>query len=121
VPSAENKEYIEDFDNRAIGLEYTTAGQTGNWIASYVAVYVNKNSNGKESLYLAAMREYRTDNQIKFGTGVIAATGGYDVKLVMSPVATIGYKWLRLVSSYPIAQVFGAPSDVINIQLRIPL
>lgn len=116
----QNEAYTEDFDNRALGLQYTT---------EHLAVgstYVHQNSYSQKSLYSHVIGFHNFKNGIQLGGGAIVAVGGYEKRVIAMPVWAAQYKWLRLTTSYPGMRTITAftdsqGADLLNVQLVIPL
>lgn len=106
--------YTEGFDNSSIGIEHTIDKYN---IAS---IYVHKNSHNRHSLYNYALRELHTGT-ITTSLGGFLAIGGYDTGVIAAPIIAFRYKWIQIVTTYPIARLTDIPADLLNAQLIIPL
>lgn len=107
------KDYNEGFNNTSIGV---------NWAFDHADVgtsWVFKNSHSRNSLYGYAIG-YLNKTGVKFGGGIVAAAGGYDTPMIMSPILAVRYKWARVTTTYPLGKLGGGNFDVINVQLMIP-
>ena len=110
-----NYDYVEGFANRAIGFDLTIGD------FDYTMAYVVKNSLAKKSLYGVVSHYFVGNDNLKFGVGAMAATGGYERNVIASPVLVIKAGYLRLITTYPAAKIAGFQADVISVQAVIPI
>jgi len=117
------KEYSEGFDNRGIGFNLNLEDRI-----DLGFVVMTKDSVEEQSVY-AYVLGY-TDTTIQFGGGfTFVVKSKQDPQqreyektqpAMVIPVFAIKYGWVRVATTYPFGKL-GAPMDLINVQLLIPL
>lgn len=107
--------------NKGIGIEYVE----NNYM--YSLMYLKNNSFGKPSFYATVSRKAQLTNDFSMSAGLMVATGYHtvwedptknqDKALIGSPVLSVQWKCLRLVTSYPFGTLSNADhADFVNLQ-----
>ena len=100
-------------ENYGLGLSY----EIGN--NEIGAIYVNKDSNENENIYFYYGRNYKLTRDLTASISLMLPTG-YE-SLAVAPVWSLKYKMVKVSTTYPVGKIINQPSDVVNIQLVIPL
>ena len=113
TPQTESDINISNNHNYGLGYEYT--GEVG--LGPHIGIYYN--SYGKASVFVGAHLEKPITTNLKYSLSLSAVTGYKDLTgNAVSPsfVYGIQYHFIRIVTTYPFAELTGGGS-VMNLQL----